>query len=230
MRKITTILFDVGWPIIDETTVHRKWNEHLRKRIMELLGKSISGKDIKVLESDAVTCYAPSLYSYVIWQLVKPDENLFYKLRGEFDSFDFARYSRIQPEAAEIIPRLHGHFKLGLAANQPLTVHEFLNKAGLLRYFTSALVSADIGYTKPDLRMFLKVLENIGSKPEESVMVGDRQDNDIVPARLIGMKTVRLRIGPHRDQKIRFPKEAPDYELTSLRELLSIPFIRSELK
>ncbi len=129
----------------------------------------------------------------------------------------------------EILEKLHGRFKLGIAANQQNTVLDYLEKEEILQYFDSREVSERIGFNKPDIRMFLKVLENLGSKPEESIMVGDRQDNDIVPAKLIGMKTVRLLVGFHKTQDIRYPKEDPDFTITKIEDLLRIPPIGNTL-
>lgn len=230
MGVITTILVDIGWPIIDESEIHRNWNEHLKKRMKELKGRAILDSEIASFESDAVRCYAPSMFSYVIWQLVNPDKELFYKLRTEFDNFDFNKYSRIQPGAVDVLENLHRRFKLGIAANQTQAVHRFLKEAGVLKFFDSNLVSSEIGYSKPDIRMFLKVLENLGSQPEESVMVGDRQDNDIVPAKLIGMKTVRILVGPHKEQVVRYPKEEPDCTIDKIKDLLDISFVSTRLE
>jgi ribonucleotide monophosphatase NagD (HAD superfamily) len=47
-------------------------------------------------------------------------------------------------------------------------------------------------------------------------MVGDRIDKDVIPARLVGMRTVRIRLGLHREQRARSPEEVPDAELPSV--------------
>jgi len=229
MNNIDTILIDIGWPIIDETESHRAWNKYLTGRIKELKNITLSGKEIKRLEEEAVNCFAPSLFSYVIWQLVKPDEKLFYKLRGEFDNFDYSEFYRLQPGVGECLEKLNGKFKLGIAANQPAAVHSFLEKEGILQYFNSRLVSRDIGFSKPDTRMFLKVLENMQSEAGESLMVGDRLDNDIIPAKLIGMITALVQVGPHKNQAPRSPQEKPDYVIGSLPEILNIRPIQDRL-
>jgi HAD superfamily hydrolase (TIGR01549 family) len=229
MTEVTTILFDIGWPIIDETEAHRNWNRRLRNLIKSEKRRIVSDAEIREYESEAVACYAPSMFSYVIWRLVKPDRELFRRFRAEFDSGDYARDYRLQPDIHEVLERLQGKFKLGFAANQPKSVYHYLETEGVLKYFTLPAVSAEIGYSKPDVRMFLRVLENLNSRPEESLMIGDRQDNDIVPAKMVGMKTVRFLIGPYKDQIIRLPKEEPDYTITRLSNIPNIPLISSRL-
>jgi putative hydrolase of the HAD superfamily len=44
-------------------------------------------------------------------------------------------------------------------------------------------------------------------------MVGDRIDNDVVPAKLLGMRTVLFRTGRHRAQQPRSWEERPDVEV-----------------
>ncbi len=50
-------------------------------------------------------------------------------------------------------------------------------------------------------------------------MVGDRIDKDIIPAKLLGMKTILIRVGLHRNQQPRIPFEVPDAELNSVAGL-----------
>jgi len=54
------------------------------------------------------------------------------------------------------------------------------------------------------------------------VMVGDRQDCDMVPALMIGMKAVRLRVGRHAKQQPRMPAEVPDAEIAEISELPAV--------
>jgi FMN phosphatase YigB (HAD superfamily) len=50
-------------------------------------------------------------------------------------------------------------------------------------------------------------------------MVGDRIDNDIVPARLLGMRTIRFKCGRHAAQEPRSWTELPDATVTTPDEL-----------
>ena len=53
-------------------------------------------------------------------------------------------------------------------------------------------------------------------------MVGDRIDNDIVPAKSLGWKTIRIRQGISQGQVPMNGEQEPDFEVRRLREVLSI--------
>jgi ribonucleotide monophosphatase NagD (HAD superfamily) len=50
-------------------------------------------------------------------------------------------------------------------------------------------------------------------------MVGDRIDKDIIPAKMVGMKTIRVKTGIHKNQKPRIPEEIPDLTVNEIEEI-----------
>ncbi len=94
----------------------------------------------------------------------------------------------------EIIEDAAQHFKLGLIANQPKEVIPILEKNELMKFFDVNAISAIAGFNKPDLRIFKYALEAAQCQPHQAVMIGDRIDNDIIPANVLGMKTIWLKI------------------------------------
>ncbi len=62
-----------------------------------------------------------------------------------------------------------------------------------------------------------------GAKPQECVMVGDRIDNDIVPAQKLGFKTIRIKVGlDHKHEEPRSHEEMPDCTIYSIRQLMEM--------
>lgn len=57
---------------------------------------------------------------------------------------------------------------------------------------------AEEGISKPDLRIFQLALEKAQCNSEEVIMIGDRIDNDIIPAKKIGMYTIWVKQGMGR--------------------------------
>jgi FMN phosphatase YigB (HAD superfamily) len=75
-----------------------------------------------------------------------------------------------------------------------------LQQRGLLKHFGVVAISDELGMRKPDPAIFRWALEQAGTSPSHAVMVGDRRDNDIVPAGMLGMKTLWLCWRSHQDR------------------------------
>lgn len=125
--------------------------------------------------------------------------------------------------AAQVLEALSGRFKLGVIANQSLGTADRLEKWGLLKYFTNVTASAEAGFSKPDERIFLAALDKSGCSPEEAVMVGDRLDNDIIPAKSLGMTAIWVKHGLGGLGNPDLLSLKPDYTAESFSELLQIP-------
>lgn len=67
-----------------------------------------------------------------------------------------------------------------------------LIRLGIALYFEDVFVSEEIG-TKKSRQFFAKVLGGLKIKPVECVMVGDREEKDILPAKSAGMRTILMR-------------------------------------
>lgn len=64
---------------------------------------------------------------------------------------------------------------------------------GLLQYIDLVIASAEEGISKPDRRIFEIALKRSGCKANNAIMIGDRIDNDIIPAKLLGMYTIWIK-------------------------------------
>ena len=113
-------------------------------------------------------------------------------------------------------------YMLGIIANQKPGTADRLEKWGLRQYFGVIVTSAEIGYSKPDKRIFKEALELAECPAEESVMVGDRLDNDIIPAKALDMKTVWIKNGLAKYQGTELGKGVADHQINSLGDLLQI--------
>ncbi len=96
----------------------------------------------------------------------------------------------------EMLAKLSVSYKLGLAANQFTECRETLKARGWLGYFDLLGISEEMGLRKPDPEFFRWLLEKSGADPGDCVMIGDRIDNDIVPAKGLGMHTIWFRKEP----------------------------------
>lgn len=77
------------------------------------------------------------------------------------------------------------------------------------------MTSIDAGCAKPDPRIFRLALDLAEAAPAETVMIGDSEDNDILPARQMGLRTVRVGI------EARAEGSAADVTVSSLTDALA---------
>lgn len=103
------------------------------------------------------------------------------------------KYIKIIPGMQYIIRNLNYAYRLGIIANQSREDFDFLTHFKMTLQFSTVAISSQVGYSKPNPEIFLWALHKAKTKPEEAVMVGDRWDEDILPAQNLGMNTVQVR-------------------------------------
>ncbi len=132
----------------------------------------------------------------------------------------YAELARLREGVAPVLEALALRYRLGLIANQPKEVHAVLERLGVRRFFSVAAISGDLGYAKPDQRIFAYALEESGCPPSEAAFIGDRLDNDIRPAKGLGFRTILFRDGYLRGlQAAALPEEVPDEAIDDIRQL-----------
>lgn len=100
---------------------------------------------------------------------------------------------------------------------------EKLVRLGVIPYLTpgAIFISDQIGISKPNLKLYQRACSEAGVRPSEAMYVGDHPENDIAPAKQLGMVAVRHRWqgGKHASSE---GTVAPDYQIRSFHELLQI--------
>ena len=217
---ITTVLLDAGGVILDES-------EHERVRVdiaTRVVARAVPGYTESVLRGDldeAIKVFCPRVLAYILWKRVKPDGDLFGRLYSEFR----AEWARRRPPLKLMagfkmeIEKIARHLKVGIAGQYGRDLLDLLRGEGVLGHFTYTFTQDDFDITKPDPRYLERIADACGVQPVECIMVGDRMDNDIIPAKQVGMKTVLVRGGLHRNQIPRIPGEVPDEVLTGITGL-----------
>jgi len=83
---------------------------------------------------------------------------------------------------------------VGIVGNQTTALERWAREAVLPADVIAS--SASLGVRKPDPRFFACVVELAQCVPEEVAYVGDRVDNDVLPAAAAGLVAVHVRRGP----------------------------------
>jgi FMN phosphatase YigB (HAD superfamily) len=101
----------------------------------------------------------------------------------------------LYPDALPCLEALASlRFRVGLAGNQSERLERWTRDAG----FPVSVVGSSVswGVRKPAAAFFERMVEEAGCKPERLAYVGDRVDNDVVPALAAGLVAVHVRRGP----------------------------------
>ena len=218
----TTLFFDIGETILDAGPQMNALME-VHRNVLEDFGFSISQDEYRQLDDAMIRSFVPSAMHAITWHFTKADKGLHdditRKIRSHYDEIRQIEI-RLNPGVDRLLEKLADAYTLGLAGNAPASVRELLEELGILHQFTHTDVSGSIGVKKPDQRFFETILANADTKASEAIMIGDRLDNDIIPARRIGMKTIWIRWGRYRIMEPRTPDEPPDATVADVREVL----------
>ncbi len=168
-KNIEWLFFDIGSTLINEEKVY--------KERFETIAKS-SGYKYECIYDKILSYYKNNK---------KGELEVAKKFCVKLPKWNF-RLEELYPETKKVLEVLSKKYNIGIIANQDFGSSERLEKFGILKYIKLVVASAEEGIAKPDKRIFNIALERSKCKAEKSYMIGDRIDNDIVPAKEIGMK------------------------------------------
>ena len=202
MNNIQWLFFDIGSTLVDESKAY----EH---RIRD----TIKNRDISYgrFYNAMVDFAKQGLNAY------NEAVHLFGLNRTPWHSGDEFLY----PETISILDALSKWYKIGIIANQLPGTQERLNKMGIGKYIDLTVSSAEAGIAKPDPAIFRLALKRSNCAAENSVMIGDRLDNDIIPAKRLGMHTIWVRQGFGGMADIKKAENIADHIVKSIGEILS---------
>jgi putative hydrolase of the HAD superfamily len=136
------------------------------------------------------------------------------------DSFKSNRRKHLilYDDAISCLDELSKLFPLALCTNGvPDLQREKIDVTGIAKYFKEIVVSGEVGYGKPDRRIYELVLSRLGVKQECTWNIVDSLERDIRGAKSVGIKTVWInRYGLSRDESI-----VPDLEVSNLGQLVT---------
>jgi HAD superfamily hydrolase (TIGR01662 family) len=213
--RVQAILFDFGHTLVDffrtEEALHAAY-EQIRSRIeavaymevpeiLDLVERVAGGVDRLVEQSyeerrleelnqaqllrDSLATIGFDLPDDVIDHIVHLDHTA------------YSNSLTVEPRVLSTLGELRAEgYRVGLVSNlslRPALVREDLDRLGLAPYLQATVFSSEIGFRKPDPRIFQAALERLGSDPKETVFVGDRLLDDVNGAQAVGMRAVQTR-------------------------------------
>jgi FMN phosphatase YigB (HAD superfamily) len=197
---VKAVFFDVGETLLDESRAWTGWADWLGVSDLTMLG--LLGATI-----------ARGEHHLQAFELVRPGFDLDAERRARAAAGvpDVLRPEDLYPDALPCLDALRGRgYLVGVAGNTSAETEVFLRA-----HCGEALIasSAGLGAAKPAQEFFTALVRLAGVVPREMAYVGDRVDNDVLPALRAGMTAVHLRRGPWGHLQA----SGPDAQRASLR-------------
>jgi putative hydrolase of the HAD superfamily len=197
--------------------------------------------DIDVLSAELAEVIAefgsnfPHHYDRLLRRLPKdalPPGNTAILVAAAVGAYHDTKYRSLFPfrDVAEVLEKLAaaGGLKIGvITEGLEIKQAEKLVRLGLTDWIArdAIFISDQIGISKPNTKLYQRACASVGVEPGEAMYVGDHPENDIAPAKAIGMVAVR-----HRWQGGKHAREEgtvkADYEIRGFQEL--IPILRDD--
>lgn len=204
MTNIKWLFFDVGSTLIDETECY---NHRIRDAIE---GTNITFEQF----NDKLIFFAKQ------------------NLKGDIEALKYFGLTKTPwhkedekpyEETERVLKALREKgYNIGIIANQSMGTEKRLENWGLMKYIKLVVASAEEGVAKPDKEIFLRALRRAECLPENAVMIGDRIDNDIEPAKKLGMKTIWVKQGFAVYQTPVNDFQKADYAVDRLSDILEV--------
>jgi FMN phosphatase YigB (HAD superfamily) len=182
--RLRAAVFDFGETLLSEERAWGAWADWLgvtRQELFAAIGATVEGRH-------------PHVHAL---QLLRPGFDLRAELARRLEA-GVPRHEElydVYPDAAPALARLRAAgLRVAIAGNQPEGAAEAV--AGLVAPGDLVATSAGWGVSKPDPAFFARLVDELGLAPAEIAYVGDRVDNDVVPAADAGLVAVHLRRGP----------------------------------
>jgi FMN phosphatase YigB (HAD superfamily) len=184
LLDVDAVVFDIGETLVDETRTWESWADWLGIPRLTLLGMIGWGAGNDVPPSEVVHMLRPGLD-------IRAEVE---KRRGAGIETGFV-LADLYPDA---VPALRGlaaaGVRVGIAGNQPTGVEDFFHEMGVELALCAS--SGTWRLSKPDPRFFARIAEALSLPAARIAYVGDRVDNDVLPALAAGMAAVHVRRGP----------------------------------
>ncbi|MBN3555692.1 HAD-IA family hydrolase [Fictibacillus nanhaiensis] len=141
--------------------------------------------------------YSPSAFKRARWEYVLKHVNLSMDMEA-LDSLDnlFYRTSMdfitVDDAITSLVIDLSRNFELGIVTNGLYDPKQKLNNMGLGKIFSDNNVfhAEQLGYRKPNPRIYYKALEYFDREPSETLFIGDSWTHDVIAPMEVGMEAI----------------------------------------
>lgn len=204
-KKIKALIFDFGGTLDTDGT---HWSEVFREAYQRFVinvtkdsfnNAYVYAEDLmknSVVKSDTFLTTLNKQISFQFEYLLKNklmNESNIEKMKNDLTEYCYSQVTETIPSVKSILKSLHQNYQLALVSNFYGNINTVLNELSIHQYFNSIVDSFDVNVRKPDPKIFQIAIDELGIMPYESVVIGDSYDRDIVPAKILGCKTIWLK-------------------------------------
>ena len=201
MKEVNNIFFDLD---------HTLWD--FDKNSDLTFFKILKKNKLNINVSNFLNCYHPINRKY--WELYRENkvskaDLRYYRLSDTFKKLNYdinddlinrlaidyiehlSDFNHLIPDTLIVLNSLKSNYRMHIITNGFKEVQKRkLQKSKLIKYFDSVTISEDVGVKKPHKLIFDHALTAANANVENSVMIGDNFNADILGALGVGMKAI----------------------------------------
>ena len=210
-KKKASLLFDIDNTLVSRDTAFNAYMQSFINRNRE----AFSDEDMSQVHAEmiALDCHGRKDRELFCLEVLQRFPGLPYSAENLWeDHMSLPEFVKPDKVLNAMLERLSADYQLMILSNGSAHMQRRkLRQAGLTDYFEHIFISAEVGYAKPDHRLFLHALGHC--RHDSAVMIGDDYCNDMQPA--LAMKLTTVFINPENEAvAIR-----PDLELSRIHQL-----------
>jgi len=113
------------------------------------------------------------------------------------------------------------NYKMAIVSNfdHSPTAYTLLSKFNIKHFFSEIVISVEVGWRKPDPKIFNEVLSLIDITPAEAIYIGDNFFADVIGSKSIGMDVIWIN---RHEETIQIENYIPDYEVSKLSDVFEL--------
>lgn len=240
--SINTVFFDLGYTLMYfDTNFGQKTSESYLVLAKSLIHQGFALDAIRFAErfETVITQY---YHDREIDLIEKPVEGFVYQVMSEFGQDNLSRercrlalnemykvtenHWKLEEDTLDTLETLRSRgFRLGIISNaaDAHDVRVLIEQHHLQPFFEMVLSSSDIGFRKPDPRIFAVALAKMGVQSQRAVQIGDTLGADILGAHRSGMRGIWIKRRSENPRNALMRNSViPDAEIDRLAELPAV--------
>ena len=201
----------IKWVIFDAMGVIYEVADDVSDLLVPFLRSKNYKKPIRFIFKEYIRASLGQITSLEFWTALGYNKE-YPEIEKEF----LDNWYTLDPEFIEVAKELTEKYKFAMLSNDIKDWSNFLrSKFEINKFFDVNVISGNVGYRKPDIRIYKILLNDINTSAEKCIFVDDKLENLQVASEL-GINTIRF---VRNKSKVEFCSE---FEISSFKELIPV--------